>query len=110
MRCFAVRMLGSYLNQKITQISITTDTNPITTIPITTIANSVQTYLLHVVSPKLLTAGGRTLAISPCPIRVWNGIFAVGDWRAKRGPEDNVSAQRPEIGDLAQIANPQKSP
>ena len=22
---------------------------------------------------------------SACPIRVWNGIFAAGDWRAKRG-------------------------
>ena len=39
----------------------------------------------------------------PCdislPFRVRNGIFAAGDWRAKRGPEDDVSAQRPEIGD-----------
>ena len=36
---------------------------------------------------------------SACPLRVWNGIFAAGDWRAKKGPEDGVSAQRPEIGD-----------
>ena len=34
------------------------------------------------------------------PLRVfWNGIFAAGDWRAKKGPEVDVSAQRPEIGD-----------
>ena len=36
----------------------------------------------------------RTLAISR-PIRVWNGIFAAGDWHAKRG----LKAMRPEIGD-----------
>ena len=26
-----------------------------------------------------------TLKNSACPLRVWNGIFAAGDWRAKRG-------------------------
>src|SRR6516162_1753747 len=31
--------------------------------------------------------------------RVWNGIFAARDGRAKKGPEDDVFAQRPEIGD-----------
>jgi hypothetical protein len=31
--------------------------------------------------------------------RVWNEIFAAGDRRCQRGPEDDVSAQRPEIGD-----------
>jgi hypothetical protein len=25
------------------------------------------------------------------PIRVWNGIFAAGDGRAKKGPEDDIS-------------------
>ena len=33
------------------------------------------------------------------PYRVWNGIFAAGDRRLKKGPEVDVSAQRPEIGD-----------
>ena len=23
--------------------------------------------------------------LQACPLRVWNGIFAAGDWRAKRG-------------------------
>jgi hypothetical protein len=32
-------------------------------------------------------------------LEVWNAIFAAGDWRAKKGPEGDVSAQRPEIGD-----------
>src|SRR6516164_8006531 len=27
----------------------------------------------------------RALLRSACPIRVWNGIFAARDWRAKRG-------------------------
>ena len=36
---------------------------------------------------------------SACPIRVSNGIFAAGDWPAKTGPEGDVSARRPEIGD-----------
>ena len=33
------------------------------------------------------------------PCRVWNGIFATGDWRAKKGLEDDVPTQRLEIGD-----------
>lgn len=32
----------------------------------------------------LASKPSRTLAIRR-PIRVWNGIFAAGDWRAKRG-------------------------
>jgi hypothetical protein len=40
----------------------------------------------------------RTLATS-LPYRVWNGIFAAGDRHLKKGPEVDVSAQRPEIGD-----------
>ena len=27
----------------------------------------------------------RPIAAQACPLRVWNGIFAAGDWRAKRG-------------------------
>src|SRR5262245_23089456 len=31
--------------------------------------------------------------------RVWNGIFAARDRRRQTGPGDDISAQRPEIGD-----------
>jgi hypothetical protein len=58
-----------------------------------------------------------SIAAQARPLRVWNGIFAAGDWRAKKtssslerdfcrrrlarqkGPEDDISAQRREIGD-----------
>jgi hypothetical protein len=36
--------------------------------------------------------------LAPRPRQVWNGIFDAGDWHAKRD-KDDVSAQRPEIGD-----------
>jgi hypothetical protein len=39
------------------------------------------------------------LARLTCPLRVWNGIFAAGDRRAKEGARGDVSTRRPEIGD-----------
>ena len=48
---------------------------------------------------RLCELYGASFATGVLPRRVWNGIFAAGDWRAKRGPEDDVSAQRPEIRD-----------
>ena len=39
----------------------------------------------------------RSIAAQARLLRVWNGIFALGDWRAKWGPEDDISGQRPEI-------------
>ena len=33
------------------------------------------------------------------PIRVWNGIFAAGDWRPESDLKDDISEQRPEFGD-----------
>ena len=36
---------------------------------------------------------------STCPTRVWNGIFAAGDRRPEKRPEDDISEQRPEFGD-----------
>jgi hypothetical protein len=41
----------------------------------------------------------RALLRSACPLRVWNEIFATGDWCAKRGLKAMFSAQRPEIAD-----------
>ena len=32
-------------------------------------------------------------------LRVWNGIFAAGDWRAKRGLKTMSPRRDPEIGD-----------
>src|SRR6516225_207929 len=57
-------------------------------------------------SPELAL---RTLATS-LPYRVWNGIFAVGDWRAKRGLK-TMSPRRDRISEISTREKcPQKPP
>jgi len=54
--------------------------------------------------PHWPAAQKRLSSLTFLPRRVWNEIFAAGDWRAKKGRKDDVSAQRPEIGDALETA------
>jgi hypothetical protein len=41
------------------------------------------------------------LESKPRPLRVWNGIFARRRQTRQKGPEDDISGQRPEFGELS---------
>ena len=43
------------------------------------------------------------------PRAAGNGIFAAGDWRRQKGPKEDISAQRPEMGDWFRVYGPEKA-